>query len=359
MTQEITIPKNFGQVSKVFGNVQAANDLAAGIQASFAVVKYRGKVWSVSYRGTETPVLRADGDGQANSVEVVILKASPVISKTFYLNGWTPGMSEPPDCFSNDGIKPDDQSPAKQNDICKTCKNNYFGTGQGGRGKACADNKKLVVVPLDDLHNDAYGGPMLLRVPPASLQNMAAYGEKLRQFGYPAYAVATRVSFDLNVTHPQFIFGAIRALSDEEASVVQELLEDERVDRILSVAHEDHSPAQQTTADAVFEQPPQPKRGLSTGAHRGQNVPQSAPNVAPVPKPVPKSTPKAAAVDKPIAKPAPQIVDKPSTGGVMVEAMGGGGAIEEGAIMNGADEEAQGADTPALNDLDAALAKLL
>lgn len=335
MANEITIPKNFGQVSKVFANVPADNDMSAGIQASFAVVKYRGKVWSVSYRGVETPVLRADGDGQANSIEVVVLKASPVVSKTFYLNGWTPGMSEPPDCFSNDGIKPDDQSPAKQNPICKTCPNNYFGTGQGGRGKACADNKKLVVVPLDDLSNEAYGGPMLLRVPPASLQSMAAYGEKLRQVGYPAYAVATRVSFDLNVTHPQFIFGAIRALSDEEAAVVQELLVDERVDRILSVAHEDHGPAQQATVNEVFEQPPARQAAKPAQQRAGG---QSKPAAAPAPKPT-RAAPRAA--PKPVA---PAQEEK-----------------EEGAIMNGAGsmDEEQGTDSPVLSDLDDALAKLL
>src|SRR4051794_29614689 len=110
-SQEIVIPKNFGQVSKVFGGVKADNELSAGIQASFAVVKYRGKVWSVNYRGEESPVMRADGDGQANSIEVVIVKASPVLQKTYYLEGWQPGSTASPDCFSNDGLKPEATSP--------------------------------------------------------------------------------------------------------------------------------------------------------------------------------------------------------------------------------------------------------
>jgi hypothetical protein len=262
-SQEIVIPKNFGHVSKVFGNVQATNELAAGIQASFAVVKYRGKVWSVNYRGEENTVMRADGDGQANSIEVVIVKASPVLQKTYYLEGWQPGSTASPDCFSNDGLKPEASSPHLQNDYCKTCKHNQFGTGPNGRGKACADSKRLVVVPVDDMRNEAYGGPMLLRVPAASLQNMAAFGDKLKQLNYPVYGVATRVSFDPKVTHPQFVFGAIRALGDDEAEVVQELRNDERVDRILSLAHEDaqQSPEALKPED-VFEQPPEPKPNI-------------------------------------------------------------------------------------------------
>jgi hypothetical protein len=257
-SQEIVIPKNFGQLSKVFGNVKVDNELSAGIQASYAVVKYRGKVWSVNYRGEENPVLRADGDGQANSIEVVIVKSSPILGKTYYIDGWKPDSRDKPDCFSNDGLKPEASSPHLQNDYCKTCKHNQFGTGPNGRGKACADSKRLVVVPVDDLRNEAYGGPMLLRVPAASLQNMAAYGDKLKQLGYVPFGVATRVSFDTKVTHPQFVFGAIRALKDEEAEVVQELRNDERVDRILSLAHEDaqEQPVKELKPEDVFEQPP-------------------------------------------------------------------------------------------------------
>src|SRR5690349_854863 len=109
--QEIVIPKNFGQVSKVFKGAPAGDELSAGVQASYAVVKYRGKVWSVHYRGEENPVLRADGDGAANSIEVVIVEASPVVHKTYYINGWQPGSHEAPDCYSHNGVAPDPQSP--------------------------------------------------------------------------------------------------------------------------------------------------------------------------------------------------------------------------------------------------------
>jgi hypothetical protein len=354
-SQEIVIPKNFGQLSKVFGNVKVDNELSAGIQASYAVVKYRGKVWSVNYRGEENPVLRADGDGQANSIEVVIVKSSPILGKTYYIDGWKPDSRDKPDCFSNDGLKPEASSPHLQNDYCKTCKHNQFGTGPNGRGKACADSKRLVVVPVDDLRNEAYGGPMLLRVPAASLQNMAAYGDKLKQLGYVPFGVATRVSFDTKVTHPQFVFGAIRALRDDEAEVVQELRNDERVDRILSLAHEDaqEQPSKELKPEDVFEQPPEPKTVIKPNTELKKELAKEDGPKAPKSDQLQtqhKSPRKVVGEHMPVAKKVEEEVE--DTSARALHAANGSG---EGGQGN--DEEVE--NSPLDEDLDAALSKLI
>jgi hypothetical protein len=366
--QEITIPKNFGQMSKVFAGAPVENELSQGIQSSFGVVKFRGKVWSITYRGNEFPVLRDDGDGAANSIEVVLVKASPVIGKTFYKHGYQMGSNAAPDCYSNDGVAPDANVPDRQNPICKICKNNVFGSGPNGRGKACADSKRVVVVPVDDMLNEAYGGPMLLRVPPASLQNMAAFGDKLKQVGYPPYAVATRISFDVKVTHPQLVFQAVRALNDDEAKFVLELRDDERVDRILAVPHEDHvEPKEEVKLEDVFEQPPtQPTKAATKSAAASQPKQNAKPQLAATPKPQPQqSKTPSADLRKELAQKAKSAEAEPETVETEFKAdesagrhdqsqMNGSAIIEEGGAEEEVSEEA-----PTTSELDLALSKLL
>lgn len=262
MTQ--LIPQNFGQVSKHFQNVQVEDDLSAGIQSSFGMIGYRGKVWSIRYRGDELQLMREDGDGPKSSIEVVILKSPKSISKIFYEQGYVEGSNAAPDCFSNNGIYPDPTSQKKQSETCATCPHNQWGsriTPAGKQGKACSDNKRVAVVPLGDISNEMFGGPMLLRIPAASLQDLAMFGQKMQQMGYPYYSIGTRIQFDPNESYPKFKFSAIRPLTDEEAELVLTLRDGHTVERILSeneFAVTAPTPAAETP-EQVFEQPPAQK----------------------------------------------------------------------------------------------------
>ena len=241
----------------------AVNDeLSSGIQSSFGLVGYKGKVWSIRYRGDETQLMRDDGDGPRGSIEVVVVKASSQISKIWYEQGYVEGSNAAPDCFSNNGVTPEPTSAKKQCDTCALCPMNQWGsriTPQGKQGKACADSKRLAVVPLQDLDNDVYGGPMLLRVPAASLNDVAMFGQKMQQMGYPYFSIGTRIAFDPAESFPKFVFGAIRTLSDAEAAKIIALRDGHQVQRILSES-EFGAPAQQASTanvSSVFEQPPE------------------------------------------------------------------------------------------------------
>lgn len=277
------VPQNFGAVSAKFAAVPVENDLSAGVQAGFGIIGYKGKVWSTRYRGSDTPLMRHDGDGPRNSIEVVILKSSQHVSKIYYKDGYVEGSSASPDCYSTNGVTPDMGSKLKQSTNCASCPMNQWGariTPQGKQGKACSDSKRLAVVPLDNLHNEIQGGPMLLRVPAASLRDLAAYGEKMQALGYPYYSVGTRISFDAAEAYPKFVFGAIRPLSDAEADVVLALRNERQVGVILAEGSENtQQPAAIAAPPAsVFEQPPAP-------APKPQAAPAPAP--APAPKPAP------------------------------------------------------------------------
>jgi len=265
--QVVSLPKGFGKVSNVFANEKAKNDeLGQGVASSYGVIGYRGKVWSTKYQGKETPLMREDGDGPRGSIEVVLVKAAGAIAKIFYKNGYQDGANAAPDCWSSDGVKPDMGAQQKQASTCANCPMNAWGsrvTEAGKPGKACADSRRMAVVPLNDLANELFGGPMLLRVPAASLKDLKAYGDLLDGYGYPYYAVATRISFDPKEAFPKMVFSAMRPLTDDEGMHVKELRNDKRVATVVSEMAQEFKAAPQQEEEEVpsspFEQPLPPK----------------------------------------------------------------------------------------------------
>jgi hypothetical protein len=282
------VPAGFGNVSTRFANVKRENDLAAGVQTGFGHIGYKGKAWSIRYRGDDKVLMRPDGDGQANSIELVILKSSAAVSKIWYESGYVEGSTAAPDCFSTNGVVPDAASTKKQCTTCAACPKNAWGsriTPQGKPGKACSDSKRLAVVPLGDIKNEVYGGPMLLRVPAASLQDLASFGSKMDQLGFPYYAFGTRIAFDVNQAYPKFVFSAIRELNDAEADLVLAMRESPEVTRILAEGSEvttggNPQAGRQQQLAAAFEQPPQ-------GQAIGTPAPTPAQQVVAAPQPTP------------------------------------------------------------------------
>jgi hypothetical protein len=248
MNAMTVVPASFnGQApSKVFANQQNANDLSEGISGGYGLIKYRGKVWSIQHNGQTQQLMRDDGDGPRGSIDVVIVKANPHLSKTWYENGYTEGNDNPPDCASANGVTPDAGVPKKQSNICAQCPRNAWGTApNGGRGKACGDHRRMAVLPLTDLKNEYFGGPLLLRCPAASLQDMAAFDAKYRQLGYPYFSLGVKIGFDATESYPKFTFQAIRPLSDAEANIVVAWQQSPEVMRIVSEENVVAAPAQQ------------------------------------------------------------------------------------------------------------------
>lgn len=268
----VIIPDKFGAVSTKFAGMKTDNDLAAGVQAGFGLIGYKGKVWSIRYRGDEQQLLRDDGDGPRNSIEVVILKGATYISKIWYEKGYVEGSTAAPDCFSPNGVVPDPQSTKRQSNACANCPQNVWGskiTEAGKKGKSCSDSKRLAVVPVGDIANETFGGPMLLRVPAASLQDLATFGNKMQNLGYPYFAIATRIAFDANEAYPKFIFSAIRPLTDEEADQVLALQPTQEVARVLAEGTEHQTADAPVTSDDVanaFEQAPVTSAGNDAAA---------------------------------------------------------------------------------------------
>lgn len=237
-TNIINVPQGFAsaKLPTAFHGVGGGDDISAGITGGFGIITYKGKVWRTKYLGEETVLLAEDGRNARPELEVIIVKAAQMISKVFYADGYEDGSTAPPDCWSVNGIVPDAAASKKQSTTCAGCPKNACGsrvTESGKQGKACSDNKRLVVVPAADIRNETLGGPMMLRVPPASLQDMATFGKMMESKGFPYYSFVTRLRFDPNEAFPKFIFEPVRPLSEEEAKLVIEARNNPITQRIL------------------------------------------------------------------------------------------------------------------------------
>lgn len=277
------------------------SDLNSGVSASFPVVSFKGKVWRVKFKGEEKAVLNADGDPVA-SLHAVIVKASPAISKIYYKHKYTEGDDSAPTCFSVDGVRPDPGAEEVQSETCAACPHNVWGsriTENGNKTKACADSRRVAIVPYPDLRNEQGGGPMLLRIPPASLQNLVKLSEQLNQLSLPYQAVVVKIHFDHEVAFPKLLFTPAKALSAEEAVIIKEHMESESVNRMFSMAVPEEGAANTATRGEGAKNPmaPPPDAALKEEPEQEPERPaQQADNDSPKEKS--KPSPKEAALDE-------------------------------------------------------------
>ena len=283
MANDLSLPASFGKAPAAYAaGVSSNDDLGAGVSSSYGVLGYRGKVWAVKFGGVETPLMRDDGDGPRNSIEVVIVKSSPAISKIYYKSGYVDGSNAAPDCWSGSGVAPDTSVQNKVSATCANCPMNAWGsrtTDAGKQAKACADSRRTAVVPLNDFDNELAGGPMLLRVPAASLKDLKAYGDLLKSYQYPYYAAATRVSFDPAEAFPKFVLQAIRPLTEDEAKRILEIRESQQVKAVLAERLDGTGGA---VPEAAKEVPSSPfEQDAPVTAAGNQQATQTAPKAAP------------------------------------------------------------------------------
>jgi len=189
---------------------QANEEALAGISTGYAArLKLAGKQFAlVDGNGNETPYppakLVPGPDGNLY-LPVVVLRAKKELQKSFYLTAFNPNAeAQAPDCFSNDGVRPDPSATAPQCDLCASCPQNAYGSGKDQQsnptnGKACADTKILAVfIPNAGVHS--------FKIPPASLKNWGLYVKQLSNAGIPLGMVKTLVGFEMTVSFPVLVF---------------------------------------------------------------------------------------------------------------------------------------------------------
>lgn len=213
--------------------------LADGIGSSYAVLGYKGKVWSLRYRGEKHTFIRSDDGSPTNHIDVIILRQAHAKSKSFYQDSFVEGASDGkrPVCASLDGVTPDAEYQPPQANACAICPKNVWHTNTEGRkSRDCADYKRLAVLLLPNVTKQMLGTPLMeavfLRVPPASLNELVTFGETMASQGFPFHSFVTRISFNPEKPHPEMVFRPLQALKNEEAPVVLPLRNDPLTKRI-------------------------------------------------------------------------------------------------------------------------------
>lgn len=309
------------------------NELSGGVQSGFPIISYRGKVWRVRKSGEEQNYVDAQGSPVPN-IEVVLVKANSLPSKNFFDKAYTEGDVSPPRCYSTNGVRPDATVQNPIHTDCASCPNNVWGSkimkDTGKKARACSDVRRVVVVFAHELLDKGEEAtPLLLRVPPASLNPMKDYNDKtLMPKGIPFFSVVTQIGFNVDMAHPQFTFRPKRFLNDEEAEAVLALRENHDVQAMLSESEFDAGAAANATVGKGAVATPAASTAAATTApaskpaamrpateeEAGESVIADAPPLkaatvaAPAPAPATVAKPRrvaAPAKAKPIIAPAP------------------------------------------------------
>lgn len=145
---------------------------------------------------------------QLNGAIVPGNKLACVIIASAFENRWfsgdyDPNKIVPPDCFAlsetGDDMMPSEESKDKQSTTCESCELMKWGSaGQGRKGKACKEVRRLALLPASALMADGNvsGAEMaLLSVPTTSTKNWSNYVNELAtEKGLPPWATLTEVS---------------------------------------------------------------------------------------------------------------------------------------------------------------------
>lgn len=181
-------------------------------------ISIKGGVWRMMVNGKEI------AKNEDRAMNVVIVAASPKVSRTWYAKSYTEGGDvTAPDCWSADGEVPDPTATAPQSKRCLDCPQNAKGSGQGD-SRACRFSQRLAVVLANDLQGDVFQ----LTLPAASIFGagepgkwpLQTYAKMIGSKGVPITAVVTEMRFDTSSATPKLTFKPIKVLNPDEHNMV-------------------------------------------------------------------------------------------------------------------------------------------
>ena len=124
-----------------------ARALTGGMGTPTKRLSIKGGVFRLLANGKEIAAI------DERHLDVVIVKAAPKISRIFYMAKYDGENHAPPDCWSNDGERPDPAAENKQSLTCIDCEQNKAGSGNGN-SRACRYQQRLAVVLANNPEGD-------------------------------------------------------------------------------------------------------------------------------------------------------------------------------------------------------------
>jgi hypothetical protein len=172
-----------------------------------------------------------------NNLDVVVIGSSH--ERTYYEDDFDPDVPASPVCFSQSlstCTEPHEKSVKPQNATCKGCPQDEWGSANRGKGKACKEIRKLVLMPLSSLDSEEAVGKSefaVMRVPVTSVKNWSSYANQVASmYKRPPWAVQTNVAvsphpknqlevkFDYKGLVPTNLLSALSNRNDDVAKIL-------------------------------------------------------------------------------------------------------------------------------------------
>lgn len=239
--------------------------------------------------GTFKRIVGGEQIGKAvpHELDIIIVDMLKDVSRTYYASSYDPeGKPTLPDCWSNDGRKPDAKASNPQSASCADCPMNVDGSGQKGRGKACRFQRRIAALvagdPSGEVYQMSFAAKSLFGKGVGNVHPFESYCNYLKANGEAPDTVVTKVMYDLDADTLTLKFKAVRHLTQEESNLVDAAYADPDTQKYiqLTVAEVDGVSAKPALA-APKEEPVKAK-----------SVFDEEPEAAPVEQPVKRSSKK-------------------------------------------------------------------
>jgi hypothetical protein len=136
-------------------------------------------------------------------LRVVLVGVAPAVQRTFYVKAYDPNAeATAPDCWTNDGQKPDASIKAPQGKTCETCPQNIKGSGQG-ETRACRFKRRVAVILPEEVGGNNHGDIYQLEVASKSIFGKGS-GQVFPLNAYLDYVIANGENIDGVVTEIDF-----------------------------------------------------------------------------------------------------------------------------------------------------------
>lgn len=149
-----------------------------------------------SYISFKNATLKVDGQPVPNNMADVRVLAA-IGERTWYRDGFDADKVQVPTCYALDSGAPHPEASDPQADACSECEWNKWGTaldakGKPGRGKACREGARIIVVPANVPLKTA---PMYTaKIPVSSLSTVTAFSSRCAQAQQLSGAFVTQLT---------------------------------------------------------------------------------------------------------------------------------------------------------------------
>jgi len=97
MANEIILPPPPAYLQNYLPGAPINKDLTENVGESFPVLSIRSGKFFIRFQGIEKPYLDASGRYQSPTIDVVLLRSNPVLTKVWYIKGYQSGDRDAPD----------------------------------------------------------------------------------------------------------------------------------------------------------------------------------------------------------------------------------------------------------------------